>query len=208
MARSWNTQRYIMKKIYLAGPEVFLENAIEMGKQKQKLCELYGFTGLYPLDNSFDPTGIAPQQLGLEIAKANEQLIEEGDAVIANMTPFRNTSCDVGTAYEMGYGRGLGKPVFTYTNDKRLFIQRNMEELPASQKISDQQYVDGNNMVLENFGQVDNLMLDGAVSDNVILHELVEKDQVFTELLGFEQCLKQLCTYFNKPLMRNDWEQR
>lgn len=196
-----------MKKIYLAGPEVFLKNAIEIGKQKQKLCKLYGFEGLYPLDNTFDPTGIAPQVLGLEIAKANEQLILEADAIIANMTPFRGTSCDVGTAYEMGYARGQGKPVFAYTNDRRLFIQRNLEDLPESKKSTDELYVDGNNMALENFGLVDNLMLDGAVADNIILHELIEQDQVFTELLGFEQCLKQLLKHFNMPLARTAWEQ-
>ncbi len=195
-----------MKKIYLAGPEVFLENALNIGKQKQQLCKLYGFIGLYPLDNTFDASAVAPQKLGLKIAQGNEQLIAEADAVIANMTPFRGTSCDVGTAYEMGLARGFSKPVFAYSNDKRLFIQRNIEELPETKKISDELFVDQQNMALENFGLIDNLMLDGAVEDNIILHELVEKDQVYSELLGFEQCLKQLCSYYEMPIKRSQWE--
>jgi nucleoside 2-deoxyribosyltransferase len=40
-----------MKKIYLAGPDVFEKNSIELGKHYVKLCEKYGYEGLYPLDN-------------------------------------------------------------------------------------------------------------------------------------------------------------
>lgn len=194
-----------MKKIYLAGPEVFLENAIEIGKQKQQLCKLYGFIGLYPLDNTFDAEKFSPQELGLKIAQANEQLISQADAVIANMTPFRGTSCDVGTAYEMGLARGLDKPVFAYSNDTRFFIQRNIEDLPGTEKISEDSFVDQQNMALENFGLIDNLMLDGAVADDIIMHELVEKDQMFSELLGFEQCLKQLHRHYKMPVQYNTW---
>lgn len=194
-----------MKKIYLAGPEVFLENAIEIGKQKQQLCKLYGFIGLYPLDNTFDADLVTPQQLGLEIAQGNEQLIAQADALIANMTPFRGTSCDVGTAYEMGLAKGLGKPVFAYSNDQRLYIQRNLEELDNTKKVSEDLFVDQQNMTLENFGLIDNLMLDGAVADDIIMHELVEKDQIYSELLGFEQCLKQLCRYYKMPVQHNTW---
>lgn len=195
-----------MKKIYLAGPEVFLENAVEIGDQKQQLCKLYGFVGLFPLDNTFDANEHTPQQLCLEIAKANEQLIAQADAVIANITPFRGTSCDVGTAYEMGFAKGLTKPVFAYSNDKRLFLQRNIEDLANTKKVSDNLFVDQQDMTLENFGLVDNLMLDGAVADEIIMHELVEPDQVYSELLGFEQCLKQLCQYYKMPVQKSGWE--
>lgn len=194
-----------MKKIYLAGPEVFLENAIEIGKQKQQLCKLYGFIGLYPLDNAFDTSAFTPQQLGIKIAQTNEQLIAEADAVIANMTPFRSTSCDVGTAYEMGLAKGLGKPIFAYSNDQRLYIQRNLEELANTKKVSEDLFVDQQNMALENFGLIDNLMLDGAVADDIIMHKLVEKDQIYSELLGFEQCLKQLCLHYKMPVQQNTW---
>ena len=181
-----------MKRIYLAGPEVFLDNAIEIGENKKKLCELYGFKGVFPLDNTIDLTSNIPQENGLEIAAANERLIASSHYVIANITPFRGTSCDVGTAYEMGLARGLGKPVFAYTNDSRLFLERNLSDLCGSRRVAEHCYVDANGMTLENFGLVDNLMLDGSVSDNIIINRLVEEDQPYRELLGFEQCLKQI----------------
>ena len=52
-----------MTKIYLAGPDVFLSNAIEVGNRKKKLCSQAGFTGLFPLDNeSLCTTPPAPQK--------------------------------------------------------------------------------------------------------------------------------------------------
>ncbi|MDY0273631.1 MAG: nucleoside 2-deoxyribosyltransferase, partial [Advenella sp.] len=40
-----------MKKIYLAGPDVFRHDAVDYGQQLKALCESFGFAGLYPLDN-------------------------------------------------------------------------------------------------------------------------------------------------------------
>jgi nucleoside 2-deoxyribosyltransferase len=37
-------------KVYLAGPEVFLSEAIAIGLRKE-LCSRYGFEGLDPFDN-------------------------------------------------------------------------------------------------------------------------------------------------------------
>ena len=41
-------------KIYLAGPEVFLPDALEIGRRKSRICARHGMTGLYPLDNAVD----------------------------------------------------------------------------------------------------------------------------------------------------------
>ncbi len=41
-------------KIYLAGPDVFLPDAIEIGRRKVEICARHGVTGLYPLDNKVD----------------------------------------------------------------------------------------------------------------------------------------------------------
>jgi Nucleoside 2-deoxyribosyltransferase len=35
-------------KVYLAGPEVFLRNATEVGDRKKALCEAHGLEGLFP----------------------------------------------------------------------------------------------------------------------------------------------------------------
>ncbi len=100
-----------MKKIYLAGPDVFLSDSIEQGQRKKELCQKYGFEGLYPLDNEIEDTFEHKADMGLHIAQANEKLIQECDAVIANLTPFRGTSADVGTVYEIGLAKGLNKMV-------------------------------------------------------------------------------------------------
>jgi len=39
------------------------------------------------------------------------------DFGVLNLTPFRGTSADVGTVFELGFLTGLGKSVFAYTND-------------------------------------------------------------------------------------------
>ena len=39
-------------KIYLAGPDVFLPDALEIGREKVAICARYDLIGLYPLDNT------------------------------------------------------------------------------------------------------------------------------------------------------------
>jgi len=41
-------------KIYLAGPDVFLPDAIELGRRKADICARLGLSALYPLDNAID----------------------------------------------------------------------------------------------------------------------------------------------------------
>ena len=56
---------------------------------------------------------------GLAISRAMERVMQGCDAMIVNLTPFRGPSADVGSAYEMGFMRALGRPIFAYTNDAR-----------------------------------------------------------------------------------------
>ena len=43
-----------MKRIYLAGPEVFLQNATTIGNLKKDLCKKYGYDGVYALGGTND----------------------------------------------------------------------------------------------------------------------------------------------------------
>ena len=36
------------KRVYLAGPEVFLTNAREIGARKRVICERHGLVGVFP----------------------------------------------------------------------------------------------------------------------------------------------------------------
>ena len=48
-----------MIRIYLAGPEVFLPNATEIGEQKKRICEERGCVGVYPLDHELALDGLS-----------------------------------------------------------------------------------------------------------------------------------------------------
>src|SRR5271156_4932479 len=87
-------------KVYLAGPDVFLPDALEVGRQKTEICRRHGLIGLYPLDNVVDR---AAADASLRIFKANEAMMDRADAIIANLTPFRGPGADAGTVYELGY---------------------------------------------------------------------------------------------------------
>ena len=101
-------------KLYLAGPEVFLPEAIEIGRIKKDLCARYGIEGLYPFDNEVSPrSGEAVDRL---IYRANIAMIRDADGGIFNLTPFRGPSADVGTVFELGFLSALGKAAFGYTN--------------------------------------------------------------------------------------------
>ncbi|MGE4126358.1 MAG: nucleoside 2-deoxyribosyltransferase [Pusillimonas sp.] len=102
-----------MKRIYLAGPDVFREDSIAWGKYLQTVCEQHGLTGLYPLDNDIAPLP-SPQQTAHAIAQANMQMIRQADGVVANLEPFRGIEPDSGTVFEVGAAIALGKPVWVY----------------------------------------------------------------------------------------------
>jgi len=53
-----------------------------------------------------------------------ERTMRGCQAMIVNLTPFRGPSADVGSAYEMGFMRALGRPIFAYSRDERPFLDR------------------------------------------------------------------------------------
>jgi nucleoside 2-deoxyribosyltransferase len=180
------------KRVYLAGPEVFLVNAKEIGEHKKELCRKYGFEGVFPLDNEVETQGKSPREIGLCISGVNEALIRTCDVVVANITPFRGPSADVGTAYEMGFAHALGKKVFAYTNVVVAFTERTVSALKSQVKrAEDGRLRDANGMFIEENEMTDNLMLDGCVNastDGLVVDE-APAGQLFTYLGAFEKCL-------------------
>jgi len=97
------------------------------------------------------------------IRSANMDLIRSCDAIIANMTPFRAPSMDVGTAYEMGVGAALGKIVVGYTTDPRSYVEK-AKAMCKIERGEDGMLRDEEGMAVEEFGDgdvklVDNLMI-------------------------------------------------
>jgi nucleoside 2-deoxyribosyltransferase len=177
-------------RIYLAGPDVFARNPFDIASQKKDLCSSYGFEGVFPLDNHLDPGGLSPQGAAMTIYRSNIDLMLSCDACIANMTPFRGPSMDCGTAFEMGFMAARGKPVLGYTTSPDLFFDRTTSFLlmhgGETSVRPDGSFEDQDQMQIESFGLVDNLMLDGSVimSEFQITHGL--------GLTAFEECLRQL----------------
>jgi len=149
--------------VYLAGPEVFLRRAKEIGREKKEICREFGLVGLFPLDGEFEPEGARAIYL------ANIGLLRRADLIIANMTPFRGLSMDVGTAFEMGFMAARGKPVFGYTHAADSYLDR-VRSAGLAEPTST---VDRDGSSIEDFGLRDNLMMACAVE---LTGELVVQD--------------------------------
>jgi nucleoside 2-deoxyribosyltransferase len=188
-----------MLKVYLAGPEVFLPDAIELGERKKRLCGAYGFEGLYPLDNEMSaPPG---ERIDRLIYRANEALIRRADVGICNLTPFRGSSADAGTVFELGLMAGLGKRVFGYTNSVQDYLDRTRPRETLSFDSDRKAWRDAHGMMVEDFGNADNLMIDWAVAEHggvPIVRHNARPAEIYRDLTGFEKCLKLAAEAFSK----------
>ncbi len=186
-----------MKYIYLAGPEVFLPEADALGHAKKQLCLRYGFSGLFPLDTEIRMAD-DNENLGFVISRANEGLIQQADIIIANLTPFRGPSADVGTVYELGLARGLGKVLAGYSNDQTPFLQRTFGEFGSGELHSQNsgEIHDRNGHKIEEFGLADNLMIEGGIhaAGGLFMTHDARPEERYTDLTAFERLLQQLAS--------------
>jgi nucleoside 2-deoxyribosyltransferase len=179
-----------LHKIYLAGPDVFLPDAAAIGAAKCRLCAAHGFEGLFPLDGEVDdrdhenPSGA--------IFRSNIALLNQADLVIANLTPFRSVSADPGTVFELGYAFALGKRVLGYSNVPGTLLHR----VALAVGVDPSPGADGrpcglDGMAVEDFGNVDNLMIAEAIRAGGC--QIMVPTQLVTDplrdLASFEACL-------------------
>lgn len=149
-----------MKKIYIAGPDVFEKNSIEIGQHLVELCKKYGFEGLYPLDNQVDFSQ-EKHKIAQDIFDANVSMIQEADIVVANLNSFRGKEADSGTVWECGYAHGLGKKVYAYMESEHAYIQNFSSE---EKFLQDGYYVDAQERLIEDFDYPLNLMIACSVT--------------------------------------------
>lgn len=137
--------------MYLAGPDVFLPDAAEVGRRKQAICRAHGLEGHYP-GEEVDLAGLAPAQQARALFDSCVTMMDRCVAGLANVTPFRGVSADVGTAFEMGYLFGRGRPVWGYTSHADDYAARITTDV-----------ADDGALLVEAFGLADNLMLEGPM---------------------------------------------
>ncbi|MBI2463151.1 MAG: nucleoside 2-deoxyribosyltransferase [Candidatus Spechtbacteria bacterium] len=167
-------------KLYLAGPEVFLPNAVENAEIQRQLCRKYGFTPLHPMDNNSGIDFNGGMDTAMKIYRGDIQQIQQCHFVVANCNSFRGVCMDDGTAYELGYGNALGKPSYGYIRDLRGLVERTLAGYQCK-PFEGGVYVDRDGyIVVDDFGTSINLMMQcGMMFGGGVL---VEGD--------FEACLK------------------
>jgi nucleoside 2-deoxyribosyltransferase len=176
-----------MTKIYLAGPDVFLPDALDVGRRKVALCERHGLTGLYPLDNTID---LAAPDASLQIFRGNEAMMNAADVIIANLTPFRGPGADAGTVYELGYMAGRGKFCLGYSNDSLPYAERVAKFTLV--RSADGRLIDAKGLTVEDFGLTDNLMMIHALELHgcPLLTPRQAPSDVWHDLTSFEACVR------------------
>jgi nucleoside 2-deoxyribosyltransferase len=174
-------------KIYLAGPDVFLPDAVEIGRRKVELCTRHGLTGLYPLDNAVDR---AASDVSLQIFRGNEAMMIEADGIIANLTPFRGPGADPGTVYELGYMAGRGKLCLGYSNDPSIYAERVRGFTEVASR--DGRLVDAAGLTVEDFGLSDNLMMIHALDlyGCALVTPRQAPSDIWHDLTAFEACAR------------------
>lgn len=141
-----------MKRIYLAGPDVFFSDATERAKLHKQLVRDFGFKPLHPVDQE--------EIEASSIYHHNIRLLDQADAVVANITPFRGAEIDTGTAFEIGYAVAQGLPVFTYRATADTVLDTVREHYsPVVLDPASQIWRDRNGALIEDFGLPSNLMV-------------------------------------------------
>jgi nucleoside 2-deoxyribosyltransferase len=174
-------------KIYLAGPDVFLPDALEIGRRKAAICAGFGLIGLYPLDNTVD---LVSPAASLDIFRGNEAMMDSADAIIANLTPFRGPGADAGTVYELGYMAGRGKHCLGYSNDPSIYAERARRFTTVEARGG--LLVDAEGVTVEDFGLPDNLMMIHALELHgaPLVTPRETPDDIWRDLAAFEACVK------------------
>ena len=123
-----------------------------------------------PLDNEI-PDFKPDRDTGLRIYRANIAMMDKAHFIAANVVRFRGPGMDAGTAFEIGYMRGAGKPVFGYYDAKPFYGKSEAPRLYADKVAAHYKRdpknpsMDIDGQSIESFAMADNLMIIGALDD-------------------------------------------
>lgn len=153
-----------MKKIYLAGPEVFLPDSLKVLEHHKSVCKDFGFFGLSPFD------GEVTTETGLDRAEKifleNCKLIVQADIILANCNTFRGALVDDGTSFEIGYAHALKKKIYGFIDLKKPLPEIVSSKIPTTLHESGYRIDKEGYLLNEDFGNSINLMLEFAIKQS------------------------------------------
>lgn len=122
-------------KVYLAGPDIFRANAVEIAQRQKDVCIRHGLVPQHPVDNNMDLSG-DPATLPIHIFRADVGQMMGADAICANMNEFLGAEPDSGTCFEVGFFAGFNaalgmlraaqpqKPIYGYIDRDESYLAR------------------------------------------------------------------------------------
>ena len=112
--------------VYLAGDLVFRPNALALFQTLKTICAEVGLEGVAPFDGQTEARLMPPgRETILAFVRADRDLMDQCNGGLFCVDPFRRAAdMDPGTAVEIGYMHGLGKPMEGYTVDGRLYPEK------------------------------------------------------------------------------------
>ncbi|WP_408873327.1 nucleoside 2-deoxyribosyltransferase [Gluconobacter roseus] len=163
--------------VYLAGDLVFRPEALSLFARLKSICAEYGLEGVAPFDGQAEARLLPPgRETILAFVRADRDLMDQCAAGLFCIDPFRRSpEMDPGTAVEIGYMMGLGKPMEAYTVDGRLYSKKveaywreawseNLRERPASDAPSSGSMEDPDSMLVHSEGLLQNGMVEGFIN--------------------------------------------
>lgn len=173
-----------------------MPDALEMGAAKVAVCAQFNLTGVFPLDQNLTLDGLEPRRQGRVIYQSNIDLIRSCDLLIANLTPFRGPSADVGTAFELGFMAALGRPVLGYSNAAQSFRSRTESHYGhATHHRDDGQLAGPDDLAIEDFDMADNLMLHGALPEGGLFLHHATPSELYSDLTAFRQAVRAAASF-------------
>lgn len=181
-----------MTRIYLAGPEVFVPDAVAVLDKKKAICAAHGLVGVSPLDAEIGPIMDGSPDAARTIYAANRDAMKSCGFGVANLTPFRGVSVDAGTAFEVGFLVARGAVVYGTTNEPSPYHLRVAAHAPENPAVHAHAH---GGWSVEDFGLVENLMLPLGIADSggeLIEHAVADRNALFHDLTAFTICVERI----------------
>lgn len=110
------------KRVYIAGPDLFLPDWPERAAKVTALCVEHGLEAVLPVPATVltvpGVTEPSDAEGAGKVFQACREAVRKVDGVIANLSPFRGSEPDSGTVVECVLAHTLGIPVIGYTGGK------------------------------------------------------------------------------------------